>query len=107
MIVFQRNVIEEFDDLVFSLYTQDYFYSLMAAEVYVDKIIDFIKTKIVTFPSKKSPKMLQAYGSRFIFYKANKRTTWFIFFENYNQNYLITKIINNHIGDSKYLNEDI
>lgn len=107
MIVFQRSVIEEFDELVFSLYTQDYFYSLIAAEVYVDKIIDFIKTEISTFPSKKSPKKLQAYGSRYIFYNADKGTTWFIFFENYNQNYLITRITNNHCGDSNYLNEDI
>lgn len=107
MIVFQNNVIDEFDDLIFILYSRDYFSSIQPAEAYIDKIIDFISDSIETFPSQKTPKKLQHFGSRYIFYKSNNRTTWFIFYENHDQRYLITKIINNHIRDSNYLNENL
>lgn len=106
MIVFQNNVIEEFDDLIFTLYSNDYFSSVQSASDYVDKIIDFISDSIETFPSQKTPKKLQHFGSKYMFYKSNSRTTWFIFYEKLHQKYLITKIINNHIHDSNYLHEN-
>lgn len=106
MIVFQNNVIQEFDDLIFELYSHEYFSSIQSAEVYVDKIIDFILGNIKSFPSKKTPKKLQHFGSLYMFYKSNSRTTWFIFYENHRQKYIITKIINNHIRDSNYLHGD-
>jgi hypothetical protein len=70
---------------------------------YVDKIIDFIESDIATFPSKKTPAALKNFGSKYIFYKANQRTTWYVFFENKNNNYLITNIINSHCKETKWL----
>ncbi|MBJ7880311.1 hypothetical protein [Gelidibacter salicanalis] len=106
MIIFQDNVIKEFDDLIFDLYSKDYFSPKQSAEVYVDRIIDFIKESIETFPSQKTPQKLHHFGSKYMFYKSNSRTTWFIFYESEYQKYLITKIINNHIRDSNYLHGD-
>ncbi len=106
MIVFQKGVIDEFDDLIFTLYLRDYFSSIQSAEAYVDKIIDFILESIKTFPSKKTPKKLEHLGTWYMFYKPNNRTTWFIFYENQHLKYLITKIINNHIRESNYLHEN-
>jgi len=70
---------------------------------YVDKIIDFIENDIATFPSKKTPTALKNFGSKYIFYKSNQRTTWYIFFENKNNNFLITNIINSHCEETKWL----
>ena len=106
MIVFQNNVLSEFDDLIFTLCEKDYFSTLEAAENYVDTILDFIYANIETFPSKNSPLKLKHFGRKYIFYKSNKRTTWFVFYESRDSNYLITKIVNNHAAEANLLHSD-
>ena len=90
-------------DLVLVLFNKDYFSYIENAEEYKDKIIDFIEENIASFPSKKTPLELQNIGTNYIFYKSNSRTTWYVFFENKNSNYLITHIINNHCEEAKWL----
>lgn len=50
MIVFERNVIDYFDDLIFELYKNDYFSSLESANNYIDNILDFVESSITSFP---------------------------------------------------------
>jgi len=102
-VIFKKTVLDYFDELVFTLFRKDYFSYPENAKLYVDKIVIFISTEIFTFPHKKTPKSLQHLGSNYIFYKSNNRTTWYIFFEKKNQNYLITGIINNHCEEAKEL----
>jgi hypothetical protein len=102
-IFFQNNVLDTFNELVFELYHKNYFSNLENAILYKENIITFIKNSIHTFPSKKSPKKLSSFGSNYVFYIANSRTTWYIFFEKFDYNFLITKIINNHSIFAKYI----
>ena len=95
-VIFNKAVLEYFDDLVFTLFEEEYFGFSESARNYTDKIVDFVISSILSFPQKKTPKSLQYLGSNYIFYKTNARTTWYIFFEKRNQNYLITGIINNN-----------
>lgn len=92
-----------FNELVFILFKEDYFSYLENAIIYKDKILNFIESNITTFPSKKTPTQLKNFGSSYIFYKANHRTTWYVFFENSENNYLITNIINSHSKEAKWL----
>jgi hypothetical protein len=103
MIIFQKGVLNYLDDLVYILFKQEYFGFMQSSYDYVDKIIDFIENDIATFPTKKTPVALKNFGSKYIFYKSNQRTTWYIFFENKNNNYLITNIINSHCEEIKWL----
>ncbi len=103
MVQFQNNVLNFFDDLIYTLFENEYFGFVDSSEEYVNKIVNFIYTTINTFPAKKTPLQLQKYGSKYIFYKINPRTTWFIFFEHQNNNFFITKIINNHCEQAKWL----
>lgn len=103
MIIFQKGVLNYLDDLVFILFKEEYFGFMQSSYDYVDKIIDFINNDISTFPSKKTPAALKNFGSKYIFYKSNQRTTWYVFFENKNNNYLITNIINSHCKETKWL----
>ena len=82
MINFQNGVLDYLDDLVFILFKEEYFGFMQSSYDYVDKIIDFINHNITSFPSKKTPPELKNFGSNYIFYKSNQRTTWYIFFEN-------------------------
>lgn len=103
MIVFQNNVLQFFDDLVYDLFENEYFGFLESSEIFVNKIVNFIYHNISTFPSKKTPPKLESLGSNYIFYKSNSRTTWYVFFEQKDNNYLVTHIINNHCEEAKRL----
>jgi hypothetical protein len=102
-IIFKKKVLDYFDELVYTLFEDEYFSYSENAQLYVDKIVDFIILKTNNFPHKSTPQKLQYLGSNYIFYKANARTTWFIFFENQDTTFLITGIINNHCEEAKEL----
>ncbi|OXA96195.1 hypothetical protein [Flavobacterium hercynium] len=102
-VIFKNAVLEYFDDLVFTLLKNEYFGFAESAQNYVDKIVDFIILNISNFPEKKTPKALQYLGLNYIFYKPNNRTTWYVFFEKRDQNYLITGITNNYCSEAKEL----
>ena len=102
-IIFTDEASSYLDDLVEILYRKEYFGFIESAEIYVSEIYYFIRDNIKDFPSKESPTELQNLGSNYIFYKSNSRTTWFIFFEQSNSDYLITYIINNHCQEAKWL----
>ncbi len=103
MVQYQNNVLDYFDDLIFVLFENEYFGFVESAEEYVIKISNFINANIETFPSKIAPNRLKRFGSNYIFFKINSRTTWYIFFENQDNKYLITNIINNHCEEAKWL----
>lgn len=103
MILFENEVVDYLDNLVFELYNKEYFGFIESSEIFADKIIDFINESIETFPAKKTPIQLYFYGTYYIFYKSNSRTTWYIFFDKKNDDYLITNIINNNFEEVKYL----
>jgi hypothetical protein len=102
-IIFKNEILDYFDELVYSLFEEEYFSYSENAQLYVDKIVDFIILEINSFPHKFTPQKLQYLGSNYIFYKANARTTWFVFFEKRDTVFLITGIINNHCQEAKEL----
>jgi len=71
---------EYLNDLAFVLFQKDYFGFLESSFDYVDDIVDFIEYNLQIFPFKNTPENLLQLGSKYIFYKANNTTTWYIFF---------------------------
>jgi hypothetical protein len=102
-VIFKNKVLDYLDELVYTLFKEEYFSYSENAQLYVDKIVDFIRLEINSFPHKITPLKLKYLGSNYIFYKSNNRTTWYVFFERKNQKYLITGIINNHCEEAKEL----
>lgn len=102
-ILYRPEVEMYLNELFFVLFKEKYFSYLENSILYKDKIIDFIESDIANFPSKKTPAALKNFGSKHIFYKSNQRTTWYVFFEHKNNNYLITNIINSHCEETKWL----
>lgn len=102
-IIFSQKVLEYFDDLFLILFHQDYFSYEENAQLYIDNIVAFVHGSIGRFPHKLSPKELKIFGSNYIFYKANSRTVWYLFFESKEEKHLITGIINSHSEEAKYL----
>ena len=102
-IIFTPQVIVFLDELVQVLYKKEYFGFIETAENYVYEIYDSVDENINAQKHKTTPKQLKHLGSKYIFYKSNSRTVWYIFFETKNQKYLITGIINNHTEQAKHL----
>lgn len=102
-IIYDQDVLEYFDSLVYILFKNDYFSYYENAENYLAKVISFVKLNIRTFPHKNTPKNLLDFGPYYIFYKANARTTWYIFFEKNDENFLITGILNNHCEEPRFI----
>ena len=95
-----ENFINDLSDLLFE---KEYFSFYEYAADYVDKLTFFIEKELFNFPHKSTPKKLKRFGSNYVFYKPNDRTTWYIFFEKSNNRYLITHLTNNHVKELKDL----
>ena len=92
-------VIGYLNQLVATLFYKEYFGFEDSAQFYVQKIYDFIENDLINFALKTTPKKLKKFGSNYVFYKPNNRTTWYIFFEKSKNRILITYIINNHFKE--------
>lgn len=91
------------NDLTFLLFEKEYFGFLESSFEYVDDLVDFIENNLPIFPAKNTPSNLIYLGSKYIFFKANNHTTWFIFFEVHKNRYLVTYITNNYSEIVKFL----
>lgn len=100
---FTPKVIAYLDDLVQVLYIKEYFGFIETAEKYVSEIYDSVPGNLKAKKYKSAPKQLKHLGSKYIFYKVNSRTVWYIFFESKDEKYLITGIINSYCEEVKYL----
>ena len=103
MLIYQNNVLDFFNDLTYKLFDLEYFGFVESSENYIDRIVDFVEENIQNFPKRKTPLKLKRFGNNYIFFKINPRTTWYIFFEEQNNIFLITYILNNHCAEAKYL----
>lgn len=95
-VIFKNEVLLYLDELIYLLFEEEYFSYPENALIYVNKIVDFTINEIAAFPHKQTPIKLKNYGSNYIFYKSNPRTTWYIFFEKFQNKILVTGILNNH-----------
>jgi len=102
-IILRKNVTDYLEELIFILYKNEYFGFETDAQQYVQRIYDFIEYNLPIFPYRSTPLNLIDLGSKYIFYKANQNTTWYIFFENQDNNFLVTFITNNYSEIVQYL----
>ncbi|SFI06145.1 hypothetical protein [Halpernia frigidisoli] len=98
-IIYSDNFISQLDELSKILYTKKYFSFIEDVDFYIDKIYDYLDFNIDKPISKISPEKFKKYGERFIKYKANSRTTWYIFFDKKDNKFLVNYILNNHSHD--------
>ncbi len=102
-ILYSDEVTDYLNRLSLVLFKKEYFGFLDSFIIYKDKIIEFIDNNIETFLARKIPIKLDYLGSYYFFYKSNQRTTWYVFFENIDNNFLITSILNSNSIEIKDL----
>ena len=93
--------IEEFlDELGNLLFEKGYFSFYEDAEVYIDKITQYAEQYIGILPGKNAPQHFNCYGSdlKYITYRANKATLWYIFYQQLENVFIVRHITNNHVA---------
>ena len=95
---FSENVNSYFNELITILFWEDYFGFIDSAFQYVADMKDYIEKNISILPKFPAPPYFSKYqtGMQYVIYKSNKRTTWYFFFLQQGDRYLICYITNNH-----------
>ena len=87
-------------DLIELLFSKNYFSFPEQAIDYVFKIRQYIESSITIAYKRKAPPYFSRYGESmsYFVYKANTNTSWYIFFQQKADTYLIRYITNNHMA---------
>ena len=87
-------------DLVDILINKQYFSYPDNAKDYVDKLLYYCYNYISVLPGKKAPDRFKKYGKDlyYITYRANKQTSWYIFYQHRHDVFVVTYITNNHVN---------
>ena len=95
---FSENVSSYFNELISTLFWQDYFGFMDSAFQYVTDMKNYIEKYIAILPKYPAPPYFSKYqtGMQYVTYIPNNRTTWYFFFLQENNRYLVCYITNNH-----------
>ena len=98
IVIYANEIALFINELLVILSEKGYFSFPDSAKVYKDKLLDYIEKYIGIIPGKTAPKHFNRYGKdlKYISYKANKTTTWYIFYQQKDNVFLIRYIANNH-----------
>ena len=105
-IVLSHEFVDELEELFDILVERGFFSYDEYALKYIDDLELFIKSSIHSYPKRKAPALFAKYGKdlKYIAYKRNAHTTWYILFEESDSTFYIRHITNNHVS-GQYFNE--
>lgn len=95
VIVYSQEAEKYLKELIDVLFENEYFSFRDDAIEYVLKIRDYVRQNIA-YPAKETPIKFRDHGEKYMFYKANANTTWYIFFNQDEQRFVVKFITNNH-----------
>lgn len=98
-VVYHPFVVTQLNHLIDILYEQEYFGCMEYAKQYVVHLKDYIEQRIPFLLKKPAPPYFTKYGKsmQYVTYNPNKQTTWYIFFQQMGNRYLVRYITNNHV----------
>ncbi len=96
IIVYKEEFENQINDLIDILILKKHFSFEEDAVNYTQNIYGFILDNISSPISRNSPVKFRKFGKKFIKYKANQHTFWYIFFDEKDGKFLINYILNNH-----------
>lgn len=97
--IYRQDVKFFLNELIDILFENEFFGFKNDAKNYVLEIITYINNHNFKTGVRESPVVLRRFGQKFIKYKANPQTTWYIFFDHKDGKYLVNHILNNHSKD--------
>jgi len=101
-VLFLPEIREYFEELSQTLYEKEYFGFYEDALQYADGLFTEIERDLPNKSNKPAPAFFEKYGKgmRYTFFKRNRNTTWYVFFNIYRKDqekfYLVRLLSNNH-----------
>lgn len=101
-VLFLPEIREYFKELSQTLYEKEYFGFFENSLQYADELFSEIERELPHKSNKPAPKYFQKYGKgmRYTFFKRNRNTTWYVFFNVYQTGqekvFLVRFLSNNH-----------
>ncbi|MBX3162930.1 MAG: hypothetical protein KF900_00485 [Bacteroidetes bacterium] len=100
-----RQLVFYLNDLVDTLYKEEYFGFEESAHEYVERIRNSIYTDLAKLTHHEAPAELKRYGKYYVKIKGSKRTMWYVFFDKIDNRYIVGFITNNHVPQGAYFNK--
>ena len=99
-IIYAKEVELFLDELMIILFEKGYFGFPDSAKSYVDGILDYVERNIGILPGRDAPPYFSRYAKnmKYIVYRANKSTVWYVFYLQRVNVFLIKHITNNHVA---------
>jgi hypothetical protein len=99
-IIFSKDVEIFLDELLIVLFEKGYFGFPDKAKSYIDRMILYAEQYIGLLPGKNAPSYFSRYGYhlKYIIYHATLTTSWYIFYQERSNVFLIRHITNNHVA---------
>jgi hypothetical protein len=104
-VIFSDEVEWYLDDLTVLLFERGYFAFPENAKAYVAEIVLFMKTNIGIRPGRVAPPYFNQYGDdlEYIRYDANRRTSWYGFYQQDVNIFAVQHITNNHVAAQYFM----
>lgn len=99
-ISYAPEVLDDLAELIEILVKEGYLYTYEDATDYVQDILKHFRENVELYPSKPAPSHFERYGRglKYLPYKRNQRTTWYIIFVEHPEVFHVVKITNNHVA---------
>jgi len=99
-IVFSKNVEIYLNELMLLLFEKGYFSFPSFAKQYVDALVLYIEKNVGMIQGRIAPDFFNRFGKnmKYITYRSNTNTTWYVFYQKCENIFLIKHISNNHVS---------
>ncbi|WP_175635860.1 hypothetical protein [Pedobacter ghigonis] len=101
---FHPSVLLYLNELVDTLFYENYFSIHDSAVDYVTRLIDIVENQIGKKQHYSVPQAFVHYGTWIIHINISKKTTWYFVFEKSENRYLVTYVFNNYAKEAQNLN---
>jgi hypothetical protein len=99
-VIYAKEVEIFLDELLILLFEKGYFGFPEFAKQYVDNLTHYAEQHVGILSGKEAPEYFYRFGQnmRYIIYRANKTTQWYIFYQQRDTVFLVRHITNNHVA---------
>lgn len=107
-VVLSHEFVDELEELFDILVERGFFSYDEFALQYIDDIEQFINSSIHAYPKRKAPVLFAKYGKdlKYIAYRKNAHTTWYVLFEETDSAFFVRHITNNHVSGQYFNTEE-
>lgn len=103
---FHPSVLKYFNELIDTLFYENYFLYRESAIEYVTRLIFLVENQIHIKIHHVSPPSISIHGNYFVGFNISSKTTWYFIFEKSDNRYIITHVFNNYSKEAEEITQN-